>query len=180
MYGNILLLLLSTKTLKWGTFPQHGLGVRVQTQKFSWRTLHSTLTLVECVCVSDTTCCYRFNYSERILCSSQLDSQSNIPQIWGFISKTVRRLLTKSAHAPKSQKWCTPKNVHIYEIVRTHTCKQSSLYKSQITYKCARINQPLIPPRTRPFLTMNSQCKAPHECDPHIKRSNVWTTKYLY
>ncbi len=54
-----------------------------------------------------------------------------------------------------------------------YTCKQSSLYKSQITYECAHVNQPLIPPCTRPLLTINSQCKAPHECDPLLNEPSM-------
>lgn len=82
----------------------------------------------------------------------------------GLIYKTMRRIFTKSLRAPKSQKWRTPKNIPIYKTVRTHTCKQCSLYKSQITRRCAYVNQPHIPPCTRPFLTINSQCKSPHDC----------------
>lgn len=85
-------------------------------------------------------------------------------QTWGLIYKTMRRIFTKSLRAPKSQKWRTPKNIPIYKTVRTHTCKQCSLYKSQITRRCAYVNQPHIPPCTRPFLTINSQCKSPHDC----------------
>ncbi len=62
-----------------------------------------------------------------------------------------------------------PKNIQTYKTLRTHTCKQSMLYKSQIAYKCAQLNRLPVPPCTRPFLTINGQCEWPHECGLHIK-----------
>ncbi len=62
------------------------------------------------------------------------------------------------------------KNIQTDKTVSTRTCKQSLLYKSHITYTCAHVSQPLIPPCTQPFLTINSQYKAPHEC---VMRINV-------
>uniref|UniRef100_A0A8D0CQZ2 Ig-like domain-containing protein n=1 Tax=Sander lucioperca TaxID=283035 RepID=A0A8D0CQZ2_SANLU len=47
---------------------------------------------------------------------------------------------------PESQTWRTPKKIQIYKTVCTHICRQCSFYKSEITYKCAYVNQPLIPP----------------------------------
>jgi hypothetical protein len=85
--------------------------------------------------------------------------------IWGLIYKSVR--------TPKSQVLRVPKNIQTYKTLRTHTSKQSLLYKSQSDYKCAQLYQLHVPPCTRPFLTINDQCKRPHECDLHIKQTQM-------
>ena len=82
----------------------------------------------------------------------------------GLIYKTVRGIVTKSVRTPKSQ---------TYKNLRMHTSKQSLLYKSQSAYKCAQLNQLHVPPCIRPFLTINGQCKLPHECDLHIKLTQM-------
>jgi hypothetical protein len=77
--------------------------------------------------------------------------------IWGLIYKTVRGIVTKDVRTPRSQVLCAPKNIPIYKTLRTHTGR--NLYKSQSAYKCAQLNQLHVPPCTRPFLTINGQCK---------------------
>ena len=92
---------------------------------------------------------------------------------WGLIYKTVHGIATKSVRTPKSQVLRAPKNIPIYKTLRTHTCTQSLLYKSHTDYNCAQLNQLHVPPSTRPFLTINGQCKWPHECDLHIKQTQM-------
>jgi quinolinate synthase len=58
---------------------------------------------------------------------------------WGFIYKTLRRILTKSVHPPESQKWRTPKNIQTYKTVRTPEPAQNCLYKSQSAEDCAHM-----------------------------------------
>ena len=74
---------------------------------------------------------------------------------------------------PKSQFLRAPKKCQTHKTLRTHTSKQSLLHKSQSAYKCAQLNQLHVPPCTRPFLTNNGQCKRPHECDLHIKQTQM-------
>ena len=93
-------------------------------------------------------------------------------QTWGLIYKTVRGI-TKSVRTPKSQVLRAPKNIQTYKTLRTHTVRNHCFIKSQSAYKCAQLNQLHAPPCTRPFLTINGQCKWPHECDLHIKQTQM-------
>lgn len=89
----------------------------------------------------------------------------NFPQqTRGLIYKTVRRKVTKSVRTVKSQSLRTPENIRTYKTMRTLTCKQFPLYKSQHASTFAQTSPPYILPATRPNSTINGQCKAPHEC----------------
>ena len=96
-----------------------------------------------------------------------------IHQRTGVTFIKLRGIVTKSIRTPKSQDLRAPKNIQTYKTLRTHTSKQSLLYKSQSAYKCAQLNQLHAPPCTRPFLTINCQCKLPDECDLHIKQTQM-------
>ena len=85
----------------------------------------------------------------------------------------LRGIVTKSVRTPQSQVLRAPVNIQTYKTLRTHTCKQTSLYKSQSSYKCAQLNPLHVPPCTRPVLTVDGQCKPPHECDLHVNEPDV-------
>ena len=93
-------------------------------------------------------------------------------QTWGLIYKAVRGIVTKSVRTPKSQVLRTPKNIQTYKTLRTHTVR-NLCFINQSAYKCAQLNQLHVPPCTRPFLTINGQCKQPHECDLHINQTQM-------
>ena len=46
---------------------------------------------------------------------------SVLKPFWGLIYKTVRGIVTKSVHTPKSQVLRAPENIRIYKTLRTHT-----------------------------------------------------------
>lgn len=90
------------------------------------------------------------------------------PQWWSTspevsLIKRVRRIQTKSVHTHNSWKMVCAKKILIFKTVHTYTCSQCSLYRSQVTWKCAHLDQPHIPPCVRPHSAWNGQCKAGHE-----------------
>ena len=96
---------------------------------------------------------------------------------WILIYKTVRRILTKSVRMLTKMAYAPQKSD--LKTGCTQTCKQCSLYKSQITHKCAYVNQHFTPPWTSAFLTINSQCKSPHECWSNISMALACDCSYV-
>ena len=76
----------------------------------------------------------------------------------GLIYKTSTKTPTKSLRAPKSRHLRAHKKILIYKTIRTLTCSQFPLYKSESTWEFALKDPPHSPPTTRPHSTLHGQC----------------------
>ncbi len=104
-------------------------------------------------------------FKTMLLCAAYAVGRQGLSQ--GFIRKRCVGSLLKVYMCPKA------KNGVCQKIFRLMKPCVSNLPFINHLWVLISVNQALIPPCTPPFLTVNSQCKAPHNCDPHINEHGM-------